>query len=40
MDPPEPGRGMAIVEAVASAWGVHGKAGTKTAWFEVASRDT
>ena len=33
---PELGRGMAIVEAVATSWGVDRQAATKTAWFEVA----
>ena len=34
---PALGRGMAIVEAVATAWGVNRHGGSKTAWFEVSA---
>ena len=34
------GRGMALVETLASAWGVLPRAGGKTVWFEVPRPDT
>ena len=40
---PEPtapsGRGLALVEALSSAWGTQKRAGGKTVWFEVQTDD-
>jgi anti-sigma regulatory factor (Ser/Thr protein kinase) len=32
----EGGRGLALVQALAAAWGADGRAGGKTVWFELA----
>lgn len=39
-DVDESGRGMALVDALASAWGVTQRGGHKTVWFEVPRFDT